>query len=71
MRLSIYNIEWDLYDEDEDRNITPEEAGVEDEIIIEASDITPTTPKEILERYAEEYLDAYPWHVKSYKLKVW
>lgn len=64
MTIKIENIDWDLYDEDEGRELTPEEAGVETEMTIEAPD--GSDPREV----AAAVIDKADWCVKNYDVTV-
>lgn len=62
-KVHISGIEWDLYDEDSGRTLTPEEAGVETEMDIEIP--ADADPDEEVNVYLA---DNYAW---SFKHAIW
>ena len=60
MKKIRINIDWDLYDEDKGRELTMEEAGVEDHADIEMPEGAD------VDEYVDEYVNGLDWCVKGY-----
>ena len=61
MKIRILDIEWDLYDENSGKTLTPEQAGVPEYVDIEVPD------DEDVNTAIEEYMDRnFDWRCKSF-----
>ena len=65
MKIRILDIDWDLYDENCGKTLTPKQAGVPEYIDIEVPD------GEDVNKAAEEYMDKYfNWRYRSFRLEA-
>ena len=65
MKIRILDIDWDLYDENSGKTLTPKQAGVPEYVDIEVPD------GEDVNRAAEEYMDRYfNWRYRSFSLEA-
>ena len=65
MKIRILDIDWDLYDENSGKTLTPKQAGVPEYIDIEVPD------GEDVNKAAEEYMDKYfNWRYRSFSLEA-
>ena len=65
MKIRILDIDWDLYDENSGKTLTPKQAGVPKYIDLEVPD-----GKDV-NKAAEEYMDKYfNWHYRSFSLEA-
>ena len=61
MKIRILDIDWDLYDENSGKTLTPKQAGVPDYVDIEVPD------DEDVNTAIEEYMDRnFDWRCKSF-----
>ena len=61
MKIRILDIDWDLYDENSGKTLTPKRAGVPEYVDIEVTD------GEDVNKAAEEYLDKnFNWRYRSF-----
>ena len=61
MKIRILDIDWDLYDENSGKTLTPKQAGVPEYVDIEVPD------GEDVNKAAEEYLDKnFNWRYRSF-----
>ena len=61
MKIRILDIDWDLYDENSGKTLTPKQAGVPEYVDIEGPD------GEDVNTVADEYMDKYfNWRYKSF-----
>ena len=66
MKIRILDIDWDLYDENSGKTLTPKQAGVPEYIDIEVPD------DEDVNTAAEEYMDKYfNWCYKSFRWEAY
>ena len=60
-KIKILEIDWDLYDEDAGRELTPDEAGVPEYVDVDVPE------DEDVNTYLDAYIDRnFDWCVKSY-----
>ena len=65
MKIRILDINWDLYDENSGKTLTPKQAGVPEYVDIEVPD------GEDVDEAAEEYMDRYfNWRYRSFRLEA-
>ena len=65
MKIRILDIDWDLYDENSGKTLTPKQAGVPEYVDIEVPD------GEDVNAAAEEYMDKYfNWRYRSFRLEA-
>ena len=65
MKIRILDINWDLYDENSGKTLTPKQAGVPKYVDIEVPD------GEDVNKAAEEYMDKYfNWRYRSFRLEA-
>lgn len=65
MIIHVYDIEWDLYDEDLDREVDAEEEGLPEEVDLEIDD-----DEDVDTEVADRLSDEYGFCVKSFNTEV-